>query len=245
MFGYVKGAFTGATQDRKGRFHLAHKGTLFLDEIGELPLALQPKLLRVIQEGEFEAVGSNTTEKVDVRILAATHRDLMQKASDGSFREDLFYRLNVFPIHVPALRDRGNDVIHIAEQMLASMADEFGKPLIKLSANDKERLRNEMWKGNVRELQNVLERAVILSVKGKVNWNQVLPVSEGNKEEKSTASRIYTQKELQNLERENILTALKKCNWKVSGPSGAAELLGMVPTTLQSRIKALQIHRPV
>lgn len=246
LFGHIKGAFTGATQDRKGRFHLAHKGTLFLDEIGELPLALQPKLLRVIQEGEFEAVGSNKTEKVDVRIIAATHRDLLKNATEGSFREDLYYRLNVFPIHVPALRDRGEDVILITEQLLKNMTTTFGKQPIKLSMDVKDQLRAAPWKGNVRELQNVLERAVILSVNGTVNWEPLISMPVAEKGATSNMHQvIYTVKELQALERVNLIQALKKCHWKVSGPNGAAELLGMKPTTLQSRVKALDIKRPV
>ncbi|GAB5398801.1 MAG: hypothetical protein Aureis2KO_03860 [Aureisphaera sp.] len=246
LFGHVKGAFTGAGQDRKGRFLLADKGTLFLDEIGELPISLQPKLLRVIQEGEFEPVGSNETLKVDVRILAATHRDLLGLSKKGQFREDLYYRLHVFPIHVPALRDRGGDVIHIAEFMLQQMAIKFGKRPISLSQSIEERLKQCPWKGNVRELQNVLERAVILSNRGKVDWNLILPENtEAINDGETIQTKIYTQKELQTLERENIVRALKQCQWKVSGPNGAAELLGMVPTTLQSRIKALNIARPV
>ncbi len=246
LFGHVKGAFTGAAQDRKGRFLLADKGTLFLDEIGELPIALQPKLLRVIQEGEFEPVGSNETLKVDVRILAATHRDLLKRSKKGQFREDLYYRLHVFPVHVPALRERGEDVVHIAEFMLKQMAIKFGKSPIPLTKLIQERLKECHWKGNVRELQNVLERAVILSNRGKVDWNQIL--SETNNLDTNNTipeNKVFTQKELQSLERENIIKALKQCQWKVSGPNGAAELIGMVPTTLQSRIKALNIKRPI
>ena len=246
LFGHVKGAFTGASQDRKGRFLLANGGTLFLDEIGELPIALQPKLLRVIQEGEFEPVGSNETVKVNVRILAATHRDLMERSKKGAFREDLYYRLNVFPIHVPALRDRGDDVIDITEFMLSKFVSKFNKPTIALSEADKIRLRDYNWKGNVRELQNVIERAVILSQKGRVSWELVIPKGTDTSQEKiAQEHRIYSQKELLHMERENLMRALKKCRWKVSGPNGAAELLGIAPTTLQSKLKALGIERPV
>ncbi|MBX2826750.1 MAG: sigma 54-interacting transcriptional regulator [Flavobacteriaceae bacterium] len=245
LFGHVKGAFTGAAQDRKGRFQLAHNGTLFLDEIGELPISLQPKLLRVIQEGEFEPVGSNETQKVDVRILAATHRDLLEQSKKGQFREDLYYRLHVFPVHVPPLRERGEDVIHIAEFMLKNMAAKFNKPVIKLTSPIKARLIQWEWKGNVRELQNVLERAVILSDRGKVDWSLLLTENSVSKKNNFEGKKVITHKELQALERENIIRALKQCHWKVSGTNGAAELLGMIPTTLQSRIKALAIQRPI
>ena len=175
LFGHKKGAFTGAITDRKGRFLLADKGTIFLDEIGELPIALQPKLLRVIQEGEFDPVGSSETIKVDVRIIAATHRNLLEHAAEGKFREDLYYRLNVFPIEIPALRERGDDICLIAKEMMQQYALKIGKPLIQLSNNDKALLCSYHWPGNVRELQNLIERAIIVSANGSINWQTIIP----------------------------------------------------------------------
>ncbi len=248
LFGHEKGAFTGASISRKGRFHLSDKGTIFLDEIGELPIELQPKLLRVIQEGEFDPLGSSKTVKVDVRIIAATHRNLLKHASEGKFREDLYYRLNVFPIEVPALRDRGNDVCLIAGEMIDRFSKKLSKPPIRLSEEDYKLLTNYNWPGNVRELQNLVERAVIVSVNGKVNWNSILPtVSNHQGEERAIQKEkeILTAQEMVKLERQNILNALKQTGWKISGKNGAAELLQLAPTTLTSRIKALGIERPV
>lgn len=247
LFGHKKGAFTGATIDRKGRFLLADKGTIFLDEIGEMPLELQPKLLRVIQEGEFDPVGSSETVKVDVRIIAATHRNLFEFSKEGKFREDLFYRLNVFPISVPALRERGNDICLIAEEMVSQFSKKLNKPIVALSEKDKSLLNSYHWPGNVRELQNLIERAVIISNNGKIDWKSVLPGNSisKNENEKIPTKNILTSKELVNLERENILKALRQTKWKISGKNGAAALLEIPPTTLASRIKALKIERPI
>jgi PAS domain S-box-containing protein len=247
LFGHTKGAFTGATADRKGRFLLADKGTIFLDEIGELPIELQPKLLRIIQEGEFEPVGSSETIKVDVRIIAATHRNLLELSKSGKFREDLYYRLNVFPIEIPPLRKRDNDICLIAHEMINQFSKKLGKSINTLNDNDKAILLSYNWPGNVRELQNLIERAVIISQEGKVNWQAIIPnnknVQQVNSEVKTT--RILTTKELNELEKENILRALKQTRWKISGKNGAAELLQLPPTTLASRIKALGIERPI
>ncbi|SHG22015.1 sigma 54-interacting transcriptional regulator [Flagellimonas flava] len=247
LFGHEKGAFTGATASRKGRFLLAHKGTIFLDEIGELPLALQPKLLRVLQEGEFDPVGSSETVKVDVRIIAATHRDLLVYAQEGKFREDLFYRLNVFPIQVPALRDRGKDVCIIANEMMARSGRKLNKPVEILSEGQEQLFLNYDWPGNVRELQNLVERAIIVSKNGEVDWINIIPNIKGKQKDLSDieTSRIYTSTEWQDMERDNILRALKLTQWKISGERGAAKLLGLRPTTLTSKIKALGIARPV
>ncbi|WP_353778352.1 sigma 54-interacting transcriptional regulator [Winogradskyella sp. 3972H.M.0a.05] len=246
LFGHKKGAFTGATADRKGRFLIADKGTIFLDEIGELPLELQPKLLRVIQEGEFDPVGSSETIKVDVRIIAATHRDLLKHSQENKFREDLYYRLNVFPISVPPLKDRGLDVILIAEQMIDQFSKKFNKPVASLSDSDKSLLMSYSWPGNVRELQNLIERAIIISEKGKINWRSIIPDNSTSADlVEKVNSKILTSKELTKLERDNILKALKQTRWKISGKNGAAELLQLPPTTLASRIKALGIERPV
>jgi PAS domain S-box-containing protein len=248
LFGHEKGAFTGATASRKGRFLLADKGTIFLDEIGEMPLELQPKLLRVIQEGEFDPVGSSETIKVDVRIIAATHRNLLEFSKKGKFREDLYYRLNVFPIEVPALRDRGNDICIIAQDMLKRFSKKLNKPVVDLSDDDKKLLASYEWPGNVRELQNLIERAVIVSKNGNINWQAIIPnnstvdiVSNKNTSE----TNVLTSKELIELEKENIIKALKQTKWRISGKYGAAELLQSPSTTLASRIKALGIERPI
>lgn len=247
LFGHKKGAFTGATTDRKGRFLLADKGTIFLDEIGELPLQLQPKLLRVIQEGEFDPVGSSETVKVDVRIIAATHRNLLEHTQNGKFREDLYYRLNVFPIEIPALRDRGKDICLIAEEMILQQSKKLGKPSLPLSDMDKSLLLNYQWPGNVRELQNLIERAIIVSNKGNINWQAIIPntVDTKTQAETSLPDTVLTSHELLVLEKENILKALRQTKWKISGKHGAAELLQLKPTTLASKIKALGIERPI
>lgn len=249
LFGHEKGAFTGATQSRKGRFHLADGGTLFLDEIGELPLDLQPKLLRVIQEGEFDPVGSSETIKADVRIIAATHRDLLELSKENKFREDLYYRLNVFPVEVPPLRERGGDLQLIAQAMLNRYTKQLGKSPIMLSDSEEALLDNHHWPGNVRELQNLMERAVITSDKGKVAWSQILPAAQGTASSQSSPGEssepIYTSQQMQEREKENILRALRATHWKISGKNGAASLLKIPPTTLASRIKALGIIRPI
>jgi len=248
LFGHKKGAFTGATADRKGRFLLADKGTIFLDEIGEMPMALQPKLLRVIQEGEFDPVGSSETIKVDVRIIAATHRNLLVHVSKEKFREDLYYRLNVFPVAIPSLRNRGEDVCLLAEEMLARFALKFNKRNISLSDADKVLLRNYNWPGNVRELQNLVERAVIVSQDGQINWHTIIPLGENNHEielKTTQSEEVLTAAQIVALEKENILRALRQTKWKISGVNGAAKLLHLPATTLASKIKALGITRPI
>ena len=248
FFGHEPGAFTGATKKRDGRFALAHGGTIFLDEVGELPVDLQVKLLRVLQEGEFEPVGSSQTRKVDVRVLAATNRDLQQAVRDGKFREDLYYRLNVFPIEVPPLRERGNDISLLASTFARKFAQRMGRSIEPLSEDCLRRLKAYSWPGNVRELQNVIERAVITSRDGRLNLDRALPesgkvaASEAVSSE-DTARRVRTAKELEALERTNLIAALEATSWRVAGTSGAAQLLGMKPTTLSSRMKALGIER--
>ncbi|MCH4553472.1 sigma 54-interacting transcriptional regulator [Aestuariibaculum lutulentum] len=247
LFGHEKGAFTGATASRKGRFLLADRGTIFLDEIGEMPLDLQPKLLRIIQEGEFDPVGSSETIKVDVRIIAATHRNLKTFAKEGKFREDLYYRLNVFPIEVPALRERGEDVVLIAQEMVNQFSKKMGKLPLALSETDKTLLIQYHWPGNVRELQNLIERAVIVSKNKSLNLPSIIPLqtNEETKTTKPTPDKIYTAGELASLEKNNILKALKQTKWKISGENGAAALLKIPPTTLASKIKAFGIERPL
>jgi PAS domain S-box-containing protein len=246
LFGHEKGAFTGAITSRKGRFLLADKGTIFLDEIGELPLELQPKLLRVIQEGEFDPVGSSQTIKVDVRIIAATHRNLLECSKEGKFREDLYYRLNVFPIDVPPLRDRGDDVGLIAQELITRFSKKLNKPVGLLTDSEKAILSAYDWPGNVRELQNLIERAIIISQNGAINWHSIIPnQSVSEKKAQPQQDTILTPPQLNELEKENILKALKLTRWKISGKDGAAELLKLPPTTLASRIKALGIERPI
>jgi len=249
FFGHVKGAFTGAHRDRIGRFELAQGGTLFLDEIGEIPLELQGKLLRVIQEGEYERVGDDRTHTADVRLIAATNRDLEELVKSGDFREDLYYRLSVFPIEVPPLRERGDDVVQIASHFLERVCLEFGRAPLTLSKQQAELLKQYSWPGNVRELRNVIERAVILST-GKVLRLDLAMVdilhhdSEKSPEPADDAPVIMTEKELTALQRENLLTALRLADWRVSGPNGAARLVGLRPTTFTDRMKKFGLRKP-
>jgi transcriptional regulator with GAF, ATPase, and Fis domain len=249
LFGHEQGAFTGATRKRDGRFALADGGTIFLDEVAELPVDLQTKLLRVLQENEFEPLGSSHTRKVDVRVLAATNRDLKQAVSEGKFRQDLYYRLNVFPIELPPLRDRGGDVGLLAQRFANRFAQRMGRSLEPLTAECLRRLNAYNWPGNVRELQNVLERAVITARDGRLNLERALPESFTPAIHAVAAppefrKQVRTAKELEELERMNLLAALEATGWRVAGESGAAQMLGMKPTTLSSRIKALGIERP-
>jgi PAS domain S-box-containing protein len=248
LFGHEQGAFTGATKKREGRFALADGGTIFLDEIGELPVELQVKLLRVLQEGEFEPVGSSRTQKVDARVIAATNRDLKQATREGKFREDLYYRLNVFPIELPPLRERGDDIGLLAENFVRRFAQRMGRAIESLSEDCIRRLKSYGWPGNVRELQNVIERAVITSRDGRLNLDRALPESGKIStteyvSPEDAAKRVRTAKELDELERSNLIAALEATGWRVAGDSGAAQLLGMKPTTLSSRMKALGIER--
>jgi len=242
FFGHAKGAFTGASAERKGRFQMADGGTIFLDEIGELPLDLQVKLLRVIQEGEFEPVGSSKTVKVNVRILAATHRNLLDLINEDKFREDLYYRLNVFPIEVPPLRDREDDVIIIANNFMERFSIRNRKRLKPLNEAQMNLLRSYSWPGNIRELQNIIERAAILAESGVLDITLPGTVSTAKRPLPDVDDeRILTKEELIEFEKRNIIKALRAANWKVSGKSGAAALLNMVPSTLSSRIGALGI----
>jgi transcriptional regulator with GAF, ATPase, and Fis domain len=251
FFGHVKGAFTGAHRDRVGRFELADGGTIFLDEIGEIPLSLQSKLLRVLQEGEFERVGDEKSHSVDVRLIAATNRDLEQAVADGRFREDLFYRVSVFPIEVPPLRARGDDVIQLALHFLERTCQEFGHEPLTLSRQQAALLKQYNWPGNIRELKNVIERAVILS-QGKVlrldlAMANILASSTPTADSTSGQDpdlEILTEQQLTDLSRQNTLNALRATDWRVSGPNGAAKLLDLKPTTLADRMKKLGISRP-
>jgi PAS domain S-box-containing protein len=249
FFGHVKGAFTGAHRDRVGRFQLADGGTLFLDEVGEIPLELQSKLLRVLQESEYERVGDDRTHTVDVRVIAATNRDLEKAVADGNFREDLFYRLSVFPIEVPPLRARGDDVIQIASHFLERTCQDFGHRPLTLSKQQAALLKRYEWPGNIRELKNVIERAVILS-RGKVlrldlAMSDILnPPAGAEPQAKQQGEALLTELEIRELERRNMVRALEMAQWRVSGPNGAAELLGVKPTTLTDRMKKLGLRKP-
>jgi transcriptional regulator with GAF, ATPase, and Fis domain len=246
FFGHVKGAFTGALRDRVGRFELAHGGTLFLDEVSEIPIELQSKLLRAIQEGEYERVGSDKTLKTDVRLVAATNRNLNEEVQKGKFREDLYYRLNVFPIALVPLRERKSDIPLLAAHFLERACKEFCRPLALISGEALATLKAYDWPGNVRELQNVVERAVITAREGRVSFE--LPSSQPGKQQAdkpadSGAVRVHTDEQLRDAERNNLLAALNKTRWKVYGPGGAAELLGIKPGTLAARMKKLGLRR--
>lgn len=243
LFGHVKGAFTGASTARDGRFLLADQGTLFLDEIAELPLALQVKLLRVIQEGTFEPVGSSETKSVDVRIIAATHRDLKELVNEGKFREDLFYRLNVFPIHIPALRKRGKDIEILANAFFEKLSKNRTTSVLPFSKSDINKLQTYHWPGNVRELQNIVERSIITNRDGNINLEAILPLSSVQETKIENRANILTFEEMKNLEKENIIRALNLTNWKISGEDGAAELLKIPRTTLTSKINKFSIKR--
>ena len=245
FFGHVKGAFTGAHRDRIGRFQLADGGTLFLDEVGEIPLELQGKLLRVLQESEFERVGDDVTRSVDVRVIAATNRNLEQQIVDGKFREDLFYRLSVFPVDVPPLRERGEDIVQLAQYFLEQTCKDFGREALTLTRAHAAKLRAYDWPGNVRELKNVIERAVILST-GQVlrldlSMPGVAPDAVDQAPGETHPEEVLTEKDMRELQKANIIRALNQANWKVSGKGGAAELLGVKPTTLYSRIQRMGI----
>ncbi len=248
FFGHVKGAFTGAHRDRVGRFELADGGTLFLDEVGEIPLELQGKLLRVLQENEFEQVGDDRTRTVDVRVIAATNRDLEKLVLSGEFREDLFYRLSVFPIEVPPLRRRREDLVPLARHFLEQASADFGREPLRLTRAHADAIEQYDWPGNVRELKNVIERAVILSRGNTLRLDLSLPGGRtGASVGASTApaeDRVLTEKQMRELQKQNTAAALRKAGWRVSGRNGAAEILGIKPTTLADRIKSLGIRRP-
>jgi PAS domain S-box-containing protein len=252
FFGHVRGAFTGAHRDRVGRFELADGGTIFLDEVGEIPLALQGKLLRVLQEKEFERVGDDKTRKVDVRVIAATNKDLEKAVEAGEFREDLYYRLSVFPVQVPPLRKRGDDVVQLAVHFLDQVCRQFARPPLQFTQGQVESLRRYDWPGNVRELKNVIERAVILSRGNVLRLDLSLPEAmpavpdmPATAVPRAAAGRAFrTEAEMREEQRQNMLAALETAGWRISGKGGAAELLGIRPTTLADRMRSLGINRP-
>jgi formate hydrogenlyase transcriptional activator len=247
LFGHVKGAFTGAVEKRIGRFELADGGTIFLDEISELPLEAQVKLLRVLQEQEFEPVGSSRTIRVNVRVIAATNRDLDQAVRDGKFRDDLLYRLNVFPIYIPPLRERRSDISLLLGFFTASLARRLGKPVKGFNARSMERLLQYSWPGNVRELQNVVERAAILSPGPVLDVEESLlsshsPIPEAHSRASPTVrAALGTKERLQEVERSHIISVLRTTDGVVGGGKGAAAILGLHPNTLRSRMKKLGI----
>ena len=250
FFGHERGAFTGATNKREGRFSVADGGTIFLDEIGELSTDLQSKLLRVLQEGEFEPVGSSKTIKVNVRIIAATNRDLLKEVGEGRFREDLYYRLNVFQIELPPLRERAGDIGKLASVFMDKYSKINGIALSPLTEADLARLVSYSWPGNIRELQNVIERGVITSTNGRLNLERALPASRDNivpgpdPGPVIDGTQVLSDRELKELERKNIVRALEKADWKVAGKNGAAAILGIPTSTLNSKIKSFGIDIP-
>jgi transcriptional regulator with GAF, ATPase, and Fis domain len=244
FFGHVRGAFTGALRDKAGRFELADGGTLFLDEIGEIPLAMQAKLLRAVQEQEIERVGDARTRKVNVRIVAATNRNLKNEVEAGHFRQDLFYRISVFPIETPPLRDRRDDIPRLAEHFLHLSARRLGRKSPKLTQATARQLAAQEWPGNVRELQNTIERAVILAQSGPLVFDAPAGASQPlPRVAAQPDGLVVTRAELKQRERQSIAAALSQTGGKIFGNDGAAALLGMKPTTLASRIKVLGLQR--
>ena len=236
LFGHERGAFTGALMQKKGRFELADGGSLFLDEIGDISLELQPKLLRAVQEQEFERLGSTRTIEVSVRMIAATHRDLPAMIRDGKFREDLFYRLNVFPIEIPPLRERRDDIPFLVNYFVSTLSRRMGKQIESVPEQTMEVLTNHPWRGNVRELANFIERAVILSHGDELQ----VPIAELN----ASHSRVFAiASTFEQAERNVIIDALKSAFGQISGKGGAAERLGLKRTTLQNKMRKLNINR--
>ena len=238
LFGHEKGAFTGAIAQKIGRFEMADTGTLFLDEIGDIPLALQPKLLRVLQEQEFERLGSGRTHHIDVRLVAATHRDLTEMVSQREFRSDLYYRLNVFPVVLPALRERRQDIPQLVAHFTENFARRMGKRIDQIPRETMSAFTAYAWPGNVRELQNLIERAVILSNNGVLP--NPLPISDTN-----TVATTPSQGVFRDSQRALILQTLQATSWMIGGPAGAAAQLGLKRTTLIAKMKKLGISRPV
>jgi transcriptional regulator with GAF, ATPase, and Fis domain len=248
FFGHARGAFTGAIKDRAGRFETAESGTIFLDEIAEVPLELQGKLLRVLQDKRYERVGEDRTRSADVRIVGATNRDLKKEVKAGRFREDLYYRLNVFPIQVPSLRERADDVSLLANHFIELSVKELRCSKPRLTRAGIAKLQNYGWPGNIRELRNVIERAVIISRGGPLDFD--LPAADGLPatpqfgRKDNAEPKILTESEMQRHDYENHLAALQKTKWKIKGVDGAAELLGLKPTTLLTRMKRMGLSRP-
>ena len=244
FFGHAKGAFTGALQERAGRFQIANGGTLFLDEVGEIPLEQQGKLLRALQEGRYSRVGEDGLRTTDVRVVAATNRDLREEVAGGRFREDLYYRLSVFPIQAQPLRERVEDIAPLALHFLQVGHDARDGDAPRLTQRNVRDLEAYHWPGNVRELRNVVERAVILARGGRLRFDLAAPQARTGVERGASEPEIRTDAELRADEAANMRAALDAAGWKVSGPGGAAELLGLKPTTLRSRMQALALRKP-
>ena len=248
FFGHIKGAFTGAVNDRAGRFQAANDSTLFLDEVGEIPLPLQSKLLRVLQEGHYERIGEDITRQANVRIIAATNRDIKQEIETHRFRQDLYYRLNVFPIELAPLNRRKEDIPLLTEHFLNLVAEKMNRSVPRLTKANIRELQNYTWPGNIRELQNIIERAVITSRNGFLKFN--LPKKKSNElisaqvDHGRREHTIFTDEEINSKVRSNIISALRKTKWKIYGHGGAAALLGIKPTTLTSRMKKMNIKKP-
>ena len=238
LFGRERGAFTGAFNRQEGRFELADRSTIFLDEIGDLPLDVQVKLLRVLEERQFERLGSPRAITVDTRIIAATHRDLEQLVAEGRFREDLFYRLNVFPIRIPPLRERRADVLLLVERFVAEFADALGKRIQSIAHDDLSALQQYSWPGNIRELRNVVERAIILAQGPRL----AIPLPAGGTRPVQTAGDSSSDR-MTDVERDHIRRVLDIAGWRIRGAGGAAERLGMRPTTLETRMAKLGLTR--
>jgi formate hydrogenlyase transcriptional activator len=250
FLGHVKGAFTGAVKDRVGRLSAANGGTMLLDEVGETPIEHQSKLLRVLQEGEFEKVGEEKTQKVDVRFISATNRSLHRDLESGQFRKDLYYRLNVFPIEVAPLRERREDIPLLAEYFLSIAARKMNRGKLALTSEHLKTLQEYDWPGNIREMQNVMERAMIRSRSGQTHLDlngsiePQTPLAEWSRPHRTEAVNVLPEGEIKKMIKENTLAALTSTHWKVYGPGGAAELLGIQPTTLMSRIRKMDLEKP-
>lgn len=247
FFGHVRGAFTGAHADRVGRLQLAAGGTLFLDEVGEIPLNLQGKLLRALQERQFERVGDDKTLDADVRIVAATNRDLETEVREGRFREDLYYRLSVFPLTVPPLRERAEDIVPLAHHFVALICRDLGRAPLRIGRQAAETLQRHDWPGNIRELRNVIERAIIMSKGDRLQLERVMsaptPARPTSRVTGTTQDDFLTDAEMRERDKANLLTALRQAKWRISGDGGAAELLGLKPSTLAYRMRVFGIER--
>jgi transcriptional regulator with GAF, ATPase, and Fis domain len=247
FFGHVKGAFSGAIADRIGRFELADGATIFLDEVGEIPLQLQGKLLRVLQEQQFERVGESVTKHVDVRVIAASNKDLKGLVENKQFREDLYFRLNVFPLHSPSLRDRIDDLPFLVTHFVNKICLRFNQPQHRVSVGQLSHLQQYSWPGNIRELENIIERQVILATSDKLNFEFLAKDTKQDKRQlsKPLGSKLVSAQQHKQFEKSNLENALSQCKGKIYGDDGAAELLGLKPTTLASKLKKFGINRHV
>jgi DNA-binding NtrC family response regulator len=242
LFGYERGAFTGAHTSQAGRFELANGGTVFLDEIGELPLELQPKILRVLQEGQVERLGAGRTTRVDVRVVTATNRNLNEEVRSGRFRRDLFYRLNVFPITLPTLRERRDDLPALVRYLVDRLGRDLGKPIVHITPGTYQALERYDWPGNIRELENVLQQAIIVSHEGVLDLSAF--VGESMQVETSPRTPPNGSRSLVDVERDHIQLVLETVGWRIEGVAGAAQVLGLRPSTLRTRMRKLGIQRP-